>query len=479
MKKTTKEFIEESKLINSHKDYDYSKVEYKNDKTKVCIICPRHGEFWQTPHGHLQGQGCPKCVRKEWNTDRFIEEANKVHNREYTYEKTKFSKLKNKVIITCLVHGDFSQRADAHLNGQGCPLCRDEKLSIDRRNSNETFKNNARKIHDYKYDYSKVEYKNNKTKVCIICPKHGEFWQTPDTHLCGKGCFKCGQVMSKAENEIVDLLKPLECYQWNREILNGKEIDIYIPSLKIGIEYNGLFWHTEESGKNRTYHISKMNECNNQGISLIQIFEDEWVNHRKICESKLKQICGLNNNTKIYARKCNIKEINKQEAYNFLQTNHIQGKTGFTLGIGAYYCDKLVGVMTFKKGKYESWELNRFATDIDYQCIGIGGKLFKYFTKNYHFKEIKSFADRRWTIDENDNLYTKLGFNFDSYVRPSYWYYNQTIDRYGRFHKFSFRKQILNRKYGLPLEMSEIEMTKKLGYTRIWDCGLIKFVYKP
>ena len=134
--------------------------------------------------------------------------------------------------------------------------------------------------------------------------------------------------------------------------------------------------------------------------------------------------------------------------------------------------------MSFIEENDQMWNLNRFASNIKYNCVGAGGKLFKYFTKNYQFKEIKSFADRRWTINQNTNLYTKLGFSFVGFTKPDYAYYNSKVDRYKRFNKFGFRKQILSKRYNLPLEMTELEMMKELGYDRIWDCGLIKYVYK-
>ena len=429
-------FIEKARQIHNDK-YDYSKVNYVNSRTKVCIICPEHGEFWQTPHNHLKGYGCAECGKE------------KSHLPKITTE-------------------DFIAK--------------------------------SKEIHGNKYDYSKVCYKTSDTKVCIICPEHGEFWQSPSNHMNGSGCPKCANEKrknalikdtklfidtatlihdGKSEDEIISLFSEIEHQQHNREILNGMEIDIFIPPLKLGIEYNGLRWHSEEFGKDHRYHLDKLNKCNEQGIKLIQIFEDEWVNHREICESKLKQICGLNRNPKIFGRKCEIREItNKDIVYEFLDKNHIQGRTGFTIALGAYYQNNLVGVMTFKKEKEGYWDLNRFATDINHQCVGIGGKLFKYFTRNYPFIEIKSFADRRWTTDPDNNLYTKLGFEFDSYVPPSYWYYNPKINPYIRFHKFGFRKQHLHKQYGLPLTMTEREMTTALGYTRIWDCGLIKYVYK-
>ena len=429
-------FIEKARQIHNDK-YDYSKVNYVNSRTKVCIICPTHGEFWQTPHNHLKGYGCAECGK----------------------EKSHLPKI-----------------------------------------TTEDFISKSKERHGNKYDYSKAYYKTWDAKVCIICPEHGEFWQTPSNHINGSGCPKCANEKrknallkdtklfvdvatlvhdGKPEDEIVSLFSEIEHQQHNREILNGMEIDIFIPPLKLGIEYNGLRWHSEEFGKDHRYHLDKLNKCNEKGIRLIQIFEDEWINHREICESKLKQICGLNTNPKIYARKCEIREISdKTEAYEFLDKNHIQGRTVCTIALGAYYQNNLVGVMTFKKEKEGYWDLNRFATDINYQCVGIGGKLFKYFTRNYPFIEIKSFADRRWTTDPTNNLYTKLGFAFDSFVPPTYWYHNPKINPYIRFHKFGFRKQHLHKQYGLPLTMTEREMTETLGYTRIWDCGLIKYVYK-
>ena len=429
-------FIEKARQIHNDK-YDYSKVNYVNSRTKVCIICPTHGEFWQTPHNHLKGYGCAECGK----------------------EKSHLPKI-----------------------------------------TTEDFIIKAKEIHGNKYDYSNVCYKTSDTKVCIICPEHGEFWQTPSNHINGSGCPKCANEKrknalikdtklfidaatlihdGKPEDEIISLFTEIEHQQHNREILNGMEIDIFIPPLKLGIEYNGLRWHSEDFGKDHRYHLDKLNKCNEQGIKLIQIFEDEWINHREICESKLKQICGLNRNPKIYGRRCEIREItNKDIVYEFLDKNHIQGRTGFTIALGAYHQNNLVGVMAFKKEKEGYWDLNRFATDINHQCVGIGGKLFKYFTRNYPFIEIKSFADRRWTTDPTNNLYTKLGFEFDSFVPPTYWYYNPKINPYIRFHKFGFRKQHLHNQYGLPLTMTEREMTTALGYTRIWDCGLIKYVYK-
>ena len=121
--------------------------------------------------------------------------------------------------------------------------------------------------------------------------------------------------------------------------------------------------------------------------------------------------------------------------------------------------------------------MTRFASNSNYVCQGVGGKLFNYFIKNYNPLEIKSFADRRWTINEENNIYLQLGFKFDSYTAPDYRYF-KISDGVVRQHKFGFRKNILHKKYGLPLTMTETEMTEKLGYAKIYDCGLIKYVWK-
>ena len=185
------------------------------------------------------------------------------------------------------------------------------------------------------------------------------------------------------------------------------------------------------------------------------------------------------NEIKVGARKCTISQITKTVSDEFLDKYHIQGSVSATIYYGAYYENKLIGVMTFKKENKDGfWELSRYATDYHYICQGLGGKLFKHFINENSPIEVKSFADRRWTLNAENNLYTKLGFSLENTLRPDYRYYNERIDRYQRFHKFGFRKQILHKKYGLPLSMTETEMVKELGYDRIWDCGLFKYVWR-
>jgi hypothetical protein len=180
-----------NKFQEIHKNkYDYSKINYVNNETLVEIICPEHGVFEQTPNTHTSGSGCPKCgiIRngdsKRKNINDFIKESNVSHNNKYDYSLVKYKNSTTKVKIICPEHGEFEQTPSKHINGQGCVRC--SKI-----NNIEDFIKKSNDIHRGKYNYSLVEYKNSTTKVKIICPEHGEFEQSPNTHHNGGGCIKC------------------------------------------------------------------------------------------------------------------------------------------------------------------------------------------------------------------------------------------------------------------------------------------------
>ncbi len=199
MRKLTKEdFIRKSKEIHGDK-YDYSKVEYVNSRSKVCIICPEHGEFYQLANSHLMGCGCNICGNKKIseslkkNKESFILKAIEVHGNKYDYSKVEYNGNNKKVCIICPEHGEFWQTPSHHINGAGCKKCFIEKNRKQRMIAIDEFIERANHIHNGKYDYSKVKYDGMNKKVCIICPEHGEFWQTPSCHINGKqGCPKCG-----------------------------------------------------------------------------------------------------------------------------------------------------------------------------------------------------------------------------------------------------------------------------------------------
>lgn len=191
---TQEEIIRRFRQIHGNK-YDYNKIIYNNIFTKVCIICPIHSEFLQTPANHLKGKGCPKCKIEKLSNDRlsnideFIFKAKCCHNDTYRYDNFIYKDSQTKSYVTCLKHGDFLISPNNHLRGTGCPICFGNIVL-----TTEEFIKRAREIHGDKYDYSKVNYINNWTKVNIICTEHGEFWQIPANHLQGKGCNNCGNI---------------------------------------------------------------------------------------------------------------------------------------------------------------------------------------------------------------------------------------------------------------------------------------------
>ena len=231
-----KDLIERAIKIHGNK-YDYSKVEYVNNRTKVCIKCPKHGEFFITPDSHLyQKSGCPKCSGQYMDREYFIECANRIHNNKYDYSKVKYVNNRTKVCIICHEHGEFLQTPHNHLSGQGCNECGGSKKL-----TNETFEKKAKDIHGKKYDYSKANYVNQKTKVCIICPEHGEFWQNANSHLNGRGCPKCKMPLLEKKVEKIlneNNIKYIHQYR-NKDIFGLQSLDFYLPDYNLGIECQG------------------------------------------------------------------------------------------------------------------------------------------------------------------------------------------------------------------------------------------------
>jgi len=247
MKKLTlQEFIEKSQKVHGTK-YDYSKVYYQNGTTKVKIICHRHGAFYQQPYKHLEGRGCPLCSHNniEENSQLFISKSKNDHGDRYDYSMVKYKNARTKVRIICLEHGSFEQTPDNHLRGHGCPKCMAQTISSVQKSTTEIFIKQAGEIHNNYYDYSLTDYDNAKTKVKIVCPKHGQFEQSPDTHLNGSGCPKCSNMISRKEILWLDSLSiPLEQRQVKLYI-DGKlfKLDGFDPQTNTIYEFYGDYWH--------------------------------------------------------------------------------------------------------------------------------------------------------------------------------------------------------------------------------------------
>lgn len=242
----TEEWIAKANKVHNN-FYNYSKVNYKNAHTKVTIICPIHGEFEQIADNHIKGAGCLQCKNEKISkalsktTEQFIEKAQVIHKNKYDYSKTEYKGVKERVCIICPIHREFWQRPDSHLSGNGCPKCASEEKGFNKRMPLEEFIEKAKQVHGDKYDYSKVKYINNITKVIIICPEHGEFEQIPAGHLKGHGCPKCNQ--SHLEREISLFLKEnnIEFEEQKKfDWLGTKSLDFYLPEYNTAIECQGI-----------------------------------------------------------------------------------------------------------------------------------------------------------------------------------------------------------------------------------------------
>lgn len=291
-------------------------------------------------------------------------------------------------------------------------------------------------------------------------------------------CIKCHPLSTSIDQEdIFNYVKSIcpDAVQNNRSILPSKmELDIYIPSRNIGIEYNGLFWHCENSGKDKNYHVNKTNEANSVGVRLLQVFSDEWLdpNKQKIIKWKLSYLLGKMPFKSIFARKCEARVISHDTATKFHEKYHIQGGDKSKINIGLFYRNKIVAVGSFQPtGTDGVIQLSRYSTIFTRTITGGLGKIISFFSKTYiEYKKIITFADRRYS---NGDMYRKLGFTEIGISGPYYWY---TRDYKTRIHRFRLRKTRL-KMWDVCYDKSwtERQLAVANGYVRIWDCGQIKF----
>lgn len=319
----------------------------------------------------------------------------------------------------------------------------------------------------------------------IICPRNHTFEILGELIRLRKKrgfeiCTICNPLdnFSNSQIQLSDFIKTLyDGYvrDNDRWTFNGvRELDIYLPDFKFAIEYNGLHWHSSANNIPKDYHLNKTEMCEEIGIRLIHIYEDEWLFKQNIVKSRLRNIFGKISN-KIFARKCEIKEVGYEESSKFLEQNHIQGNCVSKIRLGLYYNEELVSLMTFCKQRFGKsregvLELNRFCNKLDHVIVGAASKLFSYFIKKYEFTEIISYADRSWS---QGDLYYKLGFTFVEKCEPRYHY----VVNGKRVNRENFQKYKLVKR-GFDPNKTEKEITQELNYPTIHNSGTLKFIYK-
>jgi hypothetical protein len=239
LKMTTEEFIQKARLIHGDK-YEYSQVDYQRSTIKTVITCPKHGDFLQKPNSHLNGDGCPRCASNSTgNTEDFIEKATAIHGDKYLYNNVIYRTSKTYISVTCFIHGEFNTTPNRLLKGCGCPKC--SKYGF--QSNTAEFVKKATEIHEGKYTYESTVYIQALKKVIISCDRHGDFSQKPSAHLNGQGCPGCRS--SKGEILVERYLKSkniLFVRQRMFEDCKNKRslrFDFWLPDFNMCVEYHG------------------------------------------------------------------------------------------------------------------------------------------------------------------------------------------------------------------------------------------------
>lgn len=456
---TTEEWIEKAKTVHGD-TYSYDHSVYVGYGKLIKIACKEHGVFEQKENNHRNGAGCQQCAKvsrqkkRSHDYNSFVVKAKLKHNNLYEYPKQVINNSRSMVKITCPVHGEFQQVAYSHLNGQGCRKCGYEKNGRKSRLGMSEFLRRVKEVHGDTYEYLSG-LSGLHQNIRILCQLHGEFAQTPANHLKGAGCPRCIARISAGEQELADFIAflGLEFYQSDRSVIAPFEIDIFIPSKRVAIEYNGLWFHREELVGNK--HREKWELCNKHGIKLIQIFEDEWKHKQEQVKRRLVAIFGMSD--RVFARKCSLISPDVQTARRFLEEHHTQeAGTALSRSYGLEFDGELVALATFGKGRFNNsgWELLRYASKG--RVVGGISRLVKAFRKDYPAGELISYADLRWGDGE---AYKAAGFTLDCITEPDYWWADcVALKRHSRY-------QLQSHKTGIPEKdyAKENNLVKVLG----------------
>lgn len=458
---------------------------------KVIINCKKHGLYEASIRSIINGRSmCRKC-----SNDKTIS-ARKLSPelfKKRLYEKfgdsivpyiEEFVNTSTPMTFKCTKCGaEFKRQPNNFLSlklKHPCPKCSKELQNKERTKTIEDFIKDAERLYGKgAYDFSDTVYTSSRDSVTIKCNTCGKtFKKEANSFLQGYGCPYHHFNRSVMEEEMCNYISSIyngTIIENDRKVLSGNELDIYLPELKLAIEYDGLFWHCEDV-KGKDYQLNKTEQCEMAGIRLIHIFEDEWVYKKDIWKSMLRTLI-VGDNKRIYARECEIRNVDSKTASNFLLENHIQGKCGSSIRYGLYNNGELVSLMTFGKSRHfigngkHQYELLRFCSLKGVSVVGGASKLFKHFVNENDPEDVISFADRRWSVG---NLYDKIGFRLYNKSKPNYYY----IAGNKRHNRFNYRKSVLIEKHSCPREMSEREFCKSIGLKRIYDCGCLCYIWK-
>jgi hypothetical protein len=437
---------------------------------KVVLRCRSHGEFSTKLETAIKGSSvCRACGYESLSRQiRITDEELKSKADEIGVEfiKSLAMGVRRVALFKCRRHGEFKKNVTKFISGRGCPECGDDGGVSKRRNSIEDV---VKILEPNGYEII-GDYVSMNLKTLLRCPRHGEFEMRIQSIKNGHRCRKCGNGTSKPQDDIAALVKSLdlECREDDRKAIAPKEIDVYIESKKLGIEYCGLYWHSEEY-KDKKYHKEKLDLCQQQGIALLTIFEDEWLLRRPQVELFIKAKLGAV--PKLNARDCEVVVLDKREADDFVNAYHIQGRSNHLIAFGLRHPQHgLVAVMT--AGRHhrglKDLVLNRLCLG-EFAVRGGASRLAKALIswgQQNNYSNLVSWSDNRWS---QGGVYAAMGFERSEDLAPDYSY----TDSQKRWSKQSCTKKALAKKGGVGA--TEAEMATSLGLVRIWDCGKVRW----
>lgn len=464
------EMVERFNKIHKGK-YSYG----KNDKDKlyapndeIIITCPEHGDFVKTVYRH-RVNGCYKCGMKAFSMGKlrpvedFRREFEEKVGDKISFNDSDFVNMNAKIKFHCNVCGhDFMRKPTSFLYFSKCPECNKKILSALKTKTTEQFKVEITEKYNGFYILDKTVYTKNNEPCIITCPEHGDFITTPNVILRGYGCPKHYNNKSKQElsltNFISELIGKENGTPSDRSLLDGNELDYYSNVYNVAIEYDGLFWHSDNF-KNSDYHLKKTQACAELGVKLFHVFEDEWLTKQDIVKNIFKRFFNKIENV-IDVNDCEIRAITLDDSKNFLNENHIKGecKTNENprIAFGMFCDDDLVSIAVLSKLEEYKYKLIRYSTKLDLTINNAFETMLQYIKKHLDIDELHLSLDKRYPL--NIDL-MDLGFELINETEPM---------RYNVV--FNLRCD--------DEELSQIQLSKKAVVRQIYDCGQEEYVLK-
>ena len=463
-------------------------AESRSSERTVHWKCSKCGHEWDARiSNRVNGTGCPACSRIGKATavgvndfaSLFPDAAREAVGVDMTKVRVRSNR---RILWKCSKCGyEWHATPDARSLGHGCPAC-SGRVAVPGKNDLATLRPDIAAEWDYKKNIgiqppSEMKIGAEK-KVWWICSKCGYSWNTwVYKRTEGSQCPKCFAGSHKSSEEVAAFIESIvgskNIIRNDTTVLDGKELDIYVPSCNFACEYNGIHWHTEGHGRDRNYHYNKYNMCKDKNIRLLQIWDDDWRSHKNVVKDHIRNILNDSNHIIKYdARKCVIRNLSVMESDMFLMDNHIQGTHKSSIRMGLVYNDKVVAVLSCIIRENGDIEITRYVTRIG--CVVRGGfsKLLSHIPVSSENKRIITFSDN---MVSDGGLYAANGFTVDRILPPDYMIVRNGCER---FHKLLYRKDRFRTDPELEYRdgLTEAELDALNGLDRVWDAGKVRWV---